>query len=115
MYQPQSGLIRLNHRRGATNEVSAFCARPYHCGGCFCHCGQSPKLSVVFDGGLGDEVVNCGFECLEQCRASLSGGGDRCIENNTYKPPAPQSVSGENTAAPAQVSGAKKVQPPLLA
>jgi hypothetical protein len=66
-----------------------------------------PCCSMV---DLGDEVVNCGFESLEQCRASLSGGGDRCIENNTYKPPPPQSVSGENTAAPAQVSGAKKVQ-----
>lgn len=61
---------------------------------------------------LGDMVENCGFDSLEQCKASLSGGGDTCVENNTYKPPPPESVSAENTAAPAQVPlpAAKKAQ-----
>ena len=52
---------------------------------------------------LGDEIENCGFDSLEQCKASLSGGGDHCVENNTYKPPPPESVSGEDTA-PAQAA-----------
>lgn len=61
---------------------------------------------------LGDEILNCGFDSLEQCKASLSGGGDTCVENNIYKPPAPESVSAEDTAAPAQaaVPAAKKAQ-----
>jgi Protein of unknown function (DUF3551) len=45
---------------------------------------------------LGDEVENCGFESLEQCKASLSGGGDHCVENNTYKPLPPESTQSEN-------------------
>jgi Protein of unknown function (DUF3551) len=61
---------------------------------------------------LGDEILNCGFDSLEQCKASLSGGGDTCIENNTYKPPPAESVSAEDAAAPPQVPlpAAKKVQ-----
>jgi hypothetical protein len=61
---------------------------------------------------LGDEILNCGFDSLEQCKASLSGGGDTCIENNTYKPPPPESVSAEDTSAPAQapVPAAKNAQ-----
>jgi len=61
---------------------------------------------------LGDLIENCGFESLEQCKASLSGGGDTCVENNIYKPPPPESVSAQDTAAPAQVPlpTAKKAQ-----
>ncbi len=68
-----------------------------------------PWCSMV---DLGDEILNCGFDSLEQCKASLSGGGDRCIENNTYKPPPPESVSAKDTSAPAQapLSPAKKTQ-----
>jgi hypothetical protein len=60
---------------------------------------------------LGDEVENCGFESLEQCKASLSGGGDHCIKNNTYKPPPPESVIVEDpTPAQAAIPAAKKAQ-----
>jgi len=60
---------------------------------------------------LGDEVENCAFDSFEQCMASLGGGHDQCIKNNTYKPPPPESVSAEG-AAPAQAAtpAAKKVQ-----
>jgi hypothetical protein len=40
---------------------------------------------------LGDEVENCAFDSFEQCMASLGGGHDQCIKNNTYKPPPPES------------------------
>ena len=68
-----------------------------------------PWCSMV---DLGDEILNCGFDSLEQCKASLSGGGDTCIQNNTYKPPPPESVSAEGASAPAQVPlpPAKKAQ-----
>jgi Protein of unknown function (DUF3551) len=59
-----------------------------------------PWCSMV---DLGDEILNCGFDSLEQCKASLSGGGDTCIQNNTYKPPSPESVSAEDASLPAQV------------
>jgi hypothetical protein len=61
---------------------------------------------------LGDIVENCGFESLEQCKASLGGTHDFCVENNMYKPPAPESVSAEDMTAPAQVPlpPAKKAQ-----
>jgi hypothetical protein len=61
---------------------------------------NSPWCSMV---DLGDEIFNCGFDSLEQCKASLSGGGDTCVPNNTYKPPPPENVTAEETAAPAQV------------
>jgi hypothetical protein len=68
-----------------------------------------PWCSMV---DLGDEILNCGFDSLEQCKASLSGGGDTCIQNNTYKPPPPESVSAEGASAPAQapLPPAKKAQ-----
>lgn len=68
-----------------------------------------PWCSMV---DLGDEILNCGFDSLEQCKASLSGGGDTCIQNNTYKPPPPESVSAEDASLPAQVPlpPAKKAQ-----
>jgi hypothetical protein len=62
---------------------------------------QNYPWCAVID--LGDEVQNCGFDSLEQCKASLSGGGDHCIENNTYKSPPPESISAEG-AAPAQAA-----------
>jgi hypothetical protein len=68
-----------------------------------------PWCSMV---DLGEEILNCGFDSLEQCKASLSGGGDTCIQNNTYKPPPPESVSAEDASLPAQVPlpPAKKAQ-----
>jgi hypothetical protein len=67
-----------------------------------------PWCSMV---DLGDEILNCGFDSLEQCKASLSGG-DTCIQNNTYKPPPPENVSAEDAGLPAQVPlpPAKKAQ-----
>jgi hypothetical protein len=62
---------------------------------------QNYPWCAVID--LGDEVENCGFDSLEQCKASLSGGGDHCIKNNTYKPPPPETVSAEK-ATPAQAA-----------
>jgi Protein of unknown function (DUF3551) len=61
---------------------------------------------------FGDETVNCGFDSFEQCMASLSGGGASgyCIQNNTYKPPAPE-VSTEATPVQAAAAPAKKTQP----
>jgi Protein of unknown function (DUF3551) len=61
---------------------------------------------------LGDMVENCGFESLEQCKASLTGVHDWCAENNTYKPPPAETVGAEDTSAPAQVPlpAAKKAQ-----
>ena len=52
---------------------------------------------------LGDVVENCYFDSFEQCKASLGGTHDFCVKNNTYKPPPPESVSAEDTSAPAQV------------
>jgi len=60
---------------------------------------------------LGDEILNCGFDSLEQCKASLSGGGDTCIENNTYKPSPLEGVSAQETpAVQAAAPAAKKAQ-----
>jgi hypothetical protein len=90
-------LFALSFISAAVVSVSAAEAQNY------------PWCSMV---DLGDEILNCGFDSLEQCKASLSGGGDRCVENNTYKPPPPESVGAEDTRAPAQVplSPAKKAQ-----
>jgi len=60
---------------------------------------------------LGDMVENCGFESLEQCKTSLTGGHDFCVENNTYKPPSPvqsEGVAAEGSAAQAAVPTPKK-------
>jgi hypothetical protein len=43
-------------------------------------------------------VENCGFESLEQCKTSLTGGHDFCVENNTYKPPSPVQSEGSMSA-----------------
>ena len=66
-----------------------------------------PWCSMV---DLGDEILNCGFDSLEQCKGSLSGGGDTCIQNNTYKPPPPESVSAEDAPAQVPLPPAKKAQ-----
>jgi len=81
-------LFALSFITAAAVSVSAAEAQNY------------PWCSMV---DLGDEILNCGFDSLEQCKASLSGGGDTCIQNNTYKPPPPESVSAEDTSAPAHV------------
>jgi hypothetical protein len=52
---------------------------------------------------LGDMVENCYFDTLEQCKASLGGTHDFCVKNNTYTPPPTESLSAEETSAPAQV------------
>jgi Protein of unknown function (DUF3551) len=90
-------LFALSFITAAVVSVSAAQAQNY------------PWCSMV---DLGDEILNCGFDSLEQCKASLSGGGDTCIQNNTYKPPPPESVSAEGASAPAQVPlpPAKKAQ-----
>ena len=71
-----------------------------------------PWCSMV---DLGDEILNCGFDSLEQCKASLSGGGDHCVENNTYKPPPPESTQSESVtaegSAPAQAVPIPKKKP----
>jgi hypothetical protein len=105
-YQPQlstrgqqmkSPLFALTFITAAVLSVSAAQAQNY------------PWCARV---DLGDVVDNCGFDSLEQCKASLGGTHDFCVENNTYKPPPPESVSAEDTGAPAQVPlpPAKKAQ-----
>jgi hypothetical protein len=81
-------LFALSFVTAAAVSVSAAEAQNY------------PWCSMV---DLGDEILNCGFDSLEQCKASLSGGGDHCVENNTYKPPPPESVSA-GSAAPTQAA-----------
>jgi hypothetical protein len=85
-------LFALSFITAAVVSVSAAQAQNY------------PWCSMV---DLGDEILNCGFDSLEQCKASLSGGGDTCIQ-----PPPPESVSAEGASAPAQVPlpPAKKAQ-----
>jgi hypothetical protein len=53
-------LFALSFINAAVVSVSAAQARNYR----WC--------SMV---DLGDEILNCGFDSLEQCKASLSGGG----------------------------------------
>jgi hypothetical protein len=38
-------------------------------------------------GGGGDNGQYCGFTTIQQCQATVSGGGDFCQPNTQYVPP----------------------------
>jgi len=35
---------------------------------------------------MGDQAINCSFFTYAQCRATVSGIGGYCVQNNTYQP-----------------------------
>jgi hypothetical protein len=48
----------------------------------------------AYYGFMGEDGTNCGFDTLDQCRATISGVGGTCRENpwmaNEPRPPAPR-------------------------
>lgn len=45
------------------------------------------KWCAVYSSGRGGGASNCGFVTLEQCRATVSGIGGFCAENQFYTGP----------------------------
>lgn len=43
-----------------------------------------------YNGDDGSDGVNCGFDTLAQCRATISGIGGNCYENPAYPGPTPR-------------------------
>ncbi len=50
--------------------------------------GADPyKWCAIYSGGRDGGGTNCGFVTLEQCRATISGIGGSCTENQLYTGP----------------------------
>jgi len=47
---------------------------------------QTYPWCAVYGGIDGDNGTNCGFDTLQQCRATISGIGGWCQQNPLYQP-----------------------------
>ena len=45
------------------------------------------RWCALYGGAQGGGATNCGFVTIEQCRATLSGMGGYCVENQFYTGP----------------------------
>ncbi|MBI1201412.1 MAG: DUF3551 domain-containing protein [Rhodopseudomonas sp.] len=48
------------------------------------------RWCAEYSGSEGSDGVNCGFDTLAQCRATISGIGGNCYENPAYPAPRPK-------------------------
>lgn len=60
--------------------VACICGRAAH--------AQNLPWCAHLDFGA-DETVNCSYTSFQECLAEVHGGGNFCMANNTYQPPAP--------------------------
>lgn len=54
------------------------------------------RWCAEYSGSDGSDGVNCGFDTLAQCRATISGIGGNCYENSAWPGPRPKPKKRKN-------------------